>query len=234
MYPIFKFINLRKIVAIDLGVKNFVDSNNNRVDNKSKVEKRLIRRLKLVQRKLSRRKPNGSNYKKAKRLYQIIQERIANKRRDFLHKISRYYANRYDVIIVEDLGVKNMLKDKPLDTNKKNHTLHRNIQDSSFRRFIDMLKYKTKLVISVDPKNTTQECYKCGSIVKKELEDRIHYCPKCNIRIDRDLNSSLVHLKRGIQILLKKLPKELGEFTLGKILKIIGSMNQEASPFKAG
>ena len=61
-----------------------------------------------------------------------------------------------------------------------------------------MLMIYHDLKISVDPKNSTQECYKCGN-VKKELEDRIHECPNCNIKIDRDLNSSYVILKRGIK-----------------------------------
>lgn len=228
IYPIFKFIDPKKSVAIDLGVKHFiVDSNGNRVD-KPKPEKRLIRRLKLIQRKLSRRKPNSKNYQKAKKWYQVIHERIQRKRLDFLHKLSRDYANKYDIIFVERLNTKNMLEDKALNTNKQNNTLHRNIADSAFRRFVDMLKYKAKLLIQVDPKGTTQECYNCGTIVPKELKDRIHYCPKCNIKIDRDLNASLNILKRGLEYL----PMEHGEVTLGEITKA-WSMNQEASSVRA-
>ena len=85
LYPIFKFINLKKIVAIDLGIKHFIiDSNGDKVE-KPKPEKRLIRRLKLIQRKISRREPNGSNYNKAKRWYQILQERIQRKGLDLLN-----------------------------------------------------------------------------------------------------------------------------------------------------
>ena len=123
--------------------------------------------MKLIQRKISRRKKDGKNYNKAKRWYQIIHERIADKRKDFLHKISRIYANKYDIIFVEKLNARR-LEDKSLDT-KQNNTLHRNISDSAFRRFIDMLKCKAKLLIQVNPKNTSQECFSCGSIVEKSL-----------------------------------------------------------------
>ena len=63
-----------------------------------------------------------------------------NKRKDFLHKISKEYANRYE--IVERLNTKDMIKNKPLNTNKHNRGLHRHLADASFRMFIDMLRYK--------------------------------------------------------------------------------------------
>lgn len=248
VYPAFKFIDLRRIVAIDLGIKHFiVDSNNNRVE-RPRLGKRLIRRLRLIQRKLSRRKKDGSNYSKAKRMYQIIQERIERKRLDLLHKLSRVYADRYDVIVVERLNARRMLEYEPLNTDRQNSTLHRNIQDSAFRKFIDLLKYKAKLLIQVNPKNTTQECYRCGTIVLKELKDRVHESPNCNIRMDRDYNSALNILKRGLdrlQIeqyipihldldlnldLQLQLPREPGEVKPGEIK----SVNQEASPLKVG
>ncbi len=238
VYPEFniKFVDPRRIVGIDLGVKSFiVDSDNNRVD-RLKEKRRAIRRLELIQRKISRRNEGSNNYKKAKRWYQRIQERIANRRRDFLHKLSRYYTNRYDVIAVEDLNTRKMLENNPLNTNRKNRTLHKHIQELSFTIFINLLKYKAKLLVLVDPRNTTQECYKCGSIVPKTLDDRIHHCSYCNITIDRDQNSSYIVKKRGIDILQNMginviLPMEHGEVTP---VETSESMKQEAPSFKAG
>ncbi len=157
----------------------------------------------------------------------IIQERIHRKRLDFLHKLSKGYANKYD-IITEELNT--MLENKPSDTNKHNNTLHRNIQESAFK-FIDMLKYKAKLLIQVDPENTSQECYNCD-IAKKELKDRVHECPSCNIKIDRDYNSALNILKRGLERLQLSerytplnlnihLPMGHGEVTPRETLKLV-------------
>jgi len=102
--------------------------------------------------------------------------------------ISRSYVNNYDNICVEDLDVKS-LKEKGHSRAK-----HRHIHDASWSKFIFMLSYKAvsagRRLIKVDPRNTTQRCSACGSIVKKELSDRGHECPHCGFSCDRDYNAS--------------------------------------------
>ncbi len=94
-----------------------------------------------------------------------------------MYKISRYYANRYGIVFVEGLDVKNMLEGKSLS--KDNNTLYRNIANKAFNRFIQLLYYKTK-IIRIDPRNTTKECYRCGSIQNMDLED-IEYLNAVNV-----------------------------------------------------
>ena len=97
---------------------------------------------------------------------------FSNQRADFLHKLSRTYANGYDVICVEDLDVR-VLKENGRDKGK-----HRNIHDASWSKFMFMLSYKAqragRKLIYVDPRKTSQRCSCCGSVVKKELSDRSH------------------------------------------------------------
>ena len=81
------------------------------------------------------------------------------------------------------------------------HNLNKTILDASWDKFILMCSYKAeeagKKIIKVNPKNTTKMCSKCGAIVNKKLSDRIHNCPYCFLKIDRDLNASINILRRG-------------------------------------
>jgi putative transposase len=99
----------------------------------------------------------------------------------------------------------------------RNHKLSSSISDAAWNKFGEMLSYKAenagKLVVRVNPKNTTQRCSRCGGIVKKSLAVRIHKCPYCGLEIDRDYNFALDILKSG----LKKLPQGLRKFTPVKI-----------------
>ncbi|AFU57069.1 MAG: transposase [Nitrososphaera sp.] len=102
---------------------------------------------------------------------------------DFLHKISRYYADRYDIIVLflERLCTPNLVR---------NHRVAKHILDSGWRTFKQSLKYKAKMVLEVNPKNTSIDCSKCGNKVPKTLAVKTHRCDRCHIAIDRDYNAS--------------------------------------------
>jgi len=107
-------IDFRKSAGIDVGIKNYAyDSDDNATPNPENIKK-MLKPLIRAQRKVSRRVKGSNNYKKAKRWYQIVHERIANRRRDFLHKLSTYYANKYDVVFMERLRINNMVKNHKL------------------------------------------------------------------------------------------------------------------------
>jgi putative transposase len=133
-----------------------------------------------------------------------LHERVTNQRDDFLHKLSRYYVNRYDLIAIEDLNIRGMLR---------NHKLSSSISDVAWSKFAEMLAYKAenagKLIVRVDPRNTTQRCSRCGGLVKKSLAVRTHRYPYCGLELDRDYNSAIDILKLG----LEKIPQGLREFT---------------------
>lgn len=197
---VFKFIDPDKSVGIDVGVTKFAhDSDNHEIENPLFL-KEMFKPLKRVQRKVSRRINGSNNHVKAKSWVARLHARIARKRRDFLHKTSSYYANRYDIIFLERLRTLNMVK---------NHRLSGNILDSGWRTFKIMLDYKAKMVIEVDPEHTSINCSRCDEPVPKTLAIRTHRCHKCGLIIDRDYNASLNIKQKG----LKNLPKGLGKVT---------------------
>ncbi|MBI2671475.1 IS200/IS605 family element transposase accessory protein TnpB [Candidatus Woesearchaeota archaeon] len=183
-----KLVNSKQ-VGIDLGLTNYVyDSDNNHFDN-PKYLNNSLNKLKKLQRKLSRKQKGSNNRNKQRLKVTKLHETIENQRNDFLHKLSRYYINNYNLIAVENLQIQNMIK---------NRFLSRSISDSSWAKFIKMLEYKAESagiqVIKVNPRGTTQKCSNCNTIVKKSLKDREHICP-CGLHIHRDYNSALKVLK---------------------------------------
>ena len=197
-------INPNKVIGIDLGINHFlVTSKNEYIDN-PKYLKQSLEKLAHQQQLLSRKTKGSNNRSKQKFQVAKVYERISNQRKDFLHKLSTSLINSYDCIIAEDLNINSMLQG-----NKYQTTLHRSISDASWGQFTGMLSYKAeeagKHLILVNPRNTSQTCSNCGLKVEKKLWDRIHNCPKCQISLDRDYNSSLY---------IEKIGKELPEFKL--------------------
>jgi len=191
--------NINKI-GIDLGLDNFVyDSDGNKTNHPRCLNKSL-NKLAKEQRKLSRKKKGSKNKTKQRIKLARTHEKIVNQRDDFLHKLSRYYANSYGFIAIENLNIKNMVR---------NHHLAKSITDASWSRFIQILEYKAESagiqVMKVDAKNTTQKCSQCGNTVKKSLAVRIHKC-SCGFVADRDYNSAINIIKRA-------LGQELPEYT---------------------
>ncbi|MDE1727925.1 MAG: transposase [Thaumarchaeota archaeon] len=209
-------INFKKAVGIDVGIKNFAYDSDGFVAPNPLNLKKLLKPLVRMQKKMARRKYGSNNYLKAKKWYQIMHERIANRRKDFHHKLSTIYTRKYDVIVVEKLNLIGMVK---------NHRLARNILDSGWNGFLQKLEYKTKMLIKVDPRNTSVECSECKTKVPKTLAIRIHSCPQYGLEIDRDHNAS-------INILHKVIPSERRESTPVEIST--RSMTQESRVFRHG
>ncbi len=210
-------INLAKSVGIDVGIKNFAyDSDGYQTPNPMNLQK-MLKPLRRIQRKISRRQKGSNNRKKAVKWYQAIHEKIKNKRRDFLHKLSTQYAKKYNVVFVERLAKLNMVQ---------NHSLARSILDSGWGTFGMMLDYKTVLV-EVPARNTTVDCSRCGHAVPKSLAVRTHKCDACGLVLDRDHNAAINILKKGLEIFC--LPWEPREVTPAEIL--VGSGKQEATGF---
>jgi putative transposase len=207
-------IDFGKSVGIDVGIKNFTyDSLGSATPNPLNLKK-LLKPLAKIQKKVARRQKGSSNRAKSVRWYQLIHERIANRRKDFLHKLSRRYAENHDVAFVEKLAKLNMVKNK---------RFARNVMDSGWGIFCNMLDYKCKMLVEVPAKNTSVDCSRCGSIVPKSIAVRIHSCNVCGLILDRDHNASINILKKGLEIFgmgsgydsrIYELPQELREVTL--------------------
>ena len=180
-------------VGIDVGIKDFAVLSNGEAYKNPKHLRKSEKRLAKLQRDLSRKQIGSSNRNKARIKVAKLHEKIANQRMDFLHKKSTEIIRKNQAIIIEDLKVKNLMK---------NHNLAKSIAEVSWSRFREMLDYKSRwygreLIIAPPDYPSSQLCSDCGnrSSQTKDLACRIYVCPECGLEIDRDYNASLNLLK---------------------------------------
>lgn len=150
-------------------------------------------KLAKAQRQLSRRTLRSHRWRKQRQVVARQQERIANQRRDFLHKLSCNLTDRYSLIAVEDLPIRNMV----------HTTMAQSIHDAAWGMFRGMLAYKVEntdsQLIAVRPHGTSQQCSRCGRLVPKDLSVRRHQCPACGLTLDRDVNAARNVLARALE-----------------------------------
>lgn len=197
-------VRVEKMVGVDVGItKLAILSNGEFFENKRHIQKQE-KRLKRLDRRLSRKKKGSKNKAKARLLRARAYRKLARQRHDYIHKISRNLVTDYDLIAFEDLHIKNMMK---------NHYLAKSIGDSSWGNLTRFVSYKVeetgKTLVLVDPRHTSQMCSQCGVVVWKSLSVRTHKCPQCGFKSDRDHNASLNILHRA----LNDIGQELSEFT---------------------
>ncbi len=183
-------------VGIDVGIQHFcVDSDGTAFENPKFIDKTL-EKIRKVQKQLSRKQRGSRRWMKTRVRLAKLYEKLNNQRNDFLHKLSRYYVNNYDTIVVEDLNIQKMVKNGI-------SSLNRHIHDSSWCRFLSLLAYKAeragRRVVKVNPKNTSKKCARCGHTLENlTLKDRHFTCPNCGWEADRDYNASLNILNVGL------------------------------------
>jgi putative transposase len=189
------------VVGLDMGIRYLVaDSDGHTVSN-PKHAKKSARKLGHAQKRLARCRKGSNRRKKARHIVARHHERIANQRKDTLHKTSRYYVDRYQTIMIEDLHPANMIR---------NHCLAFALADASWGIFRHYLESKAesagRRVIAVAPHYTSQKCSQCGEYVQKSLSVRTHVCPFCGYIADRDENAARNILQRGLQVLARTGP----------------------------
>lgn len=182
-----------KTTGIDVGIKKFAVLSNGEAIENPKFLRKEEKKLKKAQRRLSKRKKSSKNWVKQLRKVQKIHTKVANQRKDFLHKQSYRISNEYSIVCVEDLNIRNMVK---------NRKLAKSIQDAGWGMFRSFLSYKCEknggLLVKVKPHYTSQDCSGCGERVKKSLSVRTHVCKKCGTVLDRDHNAALNIEKAGL------------------------------------
>ena len=178
-------------IGLDVGIKEFyTDSNGDTVSN-PKYLRKSEKRLKRLQRRLSKCKKGSKNRKKFQKKLAKQHLKVSRQRKDFVVKTARALCQSNDLIVIEDLKVTNM---------GKNHKLAKSISDASWSMFRTWLEYFGKVfnreIIAVKPHFTSQNCSSCGEIVKKSLSVRTHVC-SCGCVLDRDHNAAINILNRA-------------------------------------
>jgi len=202
-------------VGIDMGISKRLTTSDGKTIEKREIDRKELIRL---QRSVSRKKKGSNNRRKAVSLLAKEWQRLTDRERDYLHRLTSEIVKMYDFIAVEKLKTKNMLR---------NRNLAKSIAEQAWGKTLTLLNEKAESagvkMVEVDPGGTSQECSNCGATVKKNLSVRTHKC-SCGLVMDRDLNAAINILHRGLTI------------AGGNVTRMAGRMREklEVAPVRPG
>jgi putative transposase len=182
-------------IGIDMGLRWLLALSDGTIIENPRWYQQALKRLRIMQRKLSRQKTGGYRWRKT--CFQIakLHHKIANQRRDFWHQWTGWLVKTYDLIAIENLSLSFMIH---------NQHLAQSVHDAGLAEFRDMLMYKAEeagtQIIAVNPVNTSQQCSGCGIVVEKGLSVRVHRCDQCALVLDRDVNAARNILALGLSV----------------------------------
>lgn len=209
-------------VGIDLGIKTYLVSSDGKEFDNPKFLRKAQSKLKYVQRKYSKYKGKRTKQKLA-----ILHEKVANQRKDFLHKTSSELIKNHDSLAIEDLNVKGMLA---------NHKFAQSISDAGWSSFITMLEYKAdwygKNILKIGRFEPSSKLHaNCGYINKElTLSDREWTCPKCSEVVLRDVNAAINIKSFALRNILSGTDRK----NQGKLPTLVGALTLEAQPIASG
>jgi len=192
--PVQPFAPTGQETGIDVGLKVFLITADGEIVENPRHYRKAEKQLAKAQRCVSRRKKGSHRRKKAVALLKRKHQTIQRQRRDFQHKTALALLRQYDTIYLEDLLVRNMVR---------NPHLAKSISDASWGQFRTILEakavYAGRRVVAVPAMYTIQDCSDCGERVLKSMSVRTHVCPSCGLVLDRDENAALNILALGKQ-----------------------------------
>lgn len=182
-------------IGVDIGLEKFLATSDGVRVPPPKFFKSLQSRLKVLQRRLSRKKKRSKNYEKARIKVALAHHQIDNTRKDFHFKQAHALCDAGDMVFMEDLDYTVMAKG----------IFGKHMLDGGFGQFRTIVKYvcwkRDKFFGLVNARGTSQECPECEAVVKKDLSVRVHSCQQCGFTTDRDVASGLVIRNRGIKLI---------------------------------
>jgi len=220
-----------RVVAFDVGIEKLLTTSDGYYFPNLKPYERALKRIKRLHKALSRKKLLSSNWFKAKLRLARAYEYLENFRKDLYMKLGKYFAEHYDVVITEDIKVKQLI-------GKSTRKLRMRLMDVGFHTLKEVIKHQVekygKEFRLVDPALNSKKCARCGYVNEDlTLEDRIFICPRCDWIADRDHNSTLNMLRKaGWEPPLE--PVELRPLPVANSYGQGGAMKQETPPYRVG
>ncbi|NEO78446.1 transposase [Moorena sp. SIO4G3] len=184
--------SVKTAVGIDVGLEKFLTTSDGEAVSIPKFYRKAQDKLAQAQKVMSRRVKGTKNWKKAKHKVALLHLHLTRCRKEFHYQVAHWLCNKYDLIAHEDLNIKGLARTK----------LAKSIHDAAWGAFLEILQAvavkRGLLVEEVNPRGTSIECFNCGSRVEKSLSERVHCCSSCQVKIDRDWNSGINILNRGL------------------------------------
>ena len=186
-------VEIQSVVGVDVGLQSFLTTSDGEKAENPRHLRRAEKKLKRKQCRVSKRNKGSNRRKKLVHELALQHERVVNQRKDFHGKTAHQLYSRYNAVVVEDLQIRNMVK---------NHHLAKSISDAAWGNFILTLGTCAKAenaglhLLKVPPHGTSQICSSCGEKVKKSLAVRVHRCDSCGLVLDRDHNAAINILQR--------------------------------------
>lgn len=189
-----------KAIGVDVGLQTFATLSTGEKIANPRFFKHEQKALATAQRRMEKFAKGTPERAKRRLIVSRIHTRIANKRSNFAHQVSRQLVNTYGVIVFEKLAVTDMMANQ---TKVFGNKLNKSIADVAWSQLAQFTAYKAeyagRLFLQVDPRNTSKMCSRCRALVPKDLSVRIHDCPHCGLKLDRDHNAAINILALGLQ-----------------------------------
>jgi transposase len=230
-YEFPKLPSTGKVVAIDVGVEKLLTTSNGEYVPNQRPYEKALNKMKKLHKALSRKKFLSHNWFEAKIKLARAYEYLKNLRKDMYMKLGKWFAEHYDVVIMEDIQVKQLVE-------KSERKLRMRLHDVAFHELRSIMEYQLrkygKKLILVNPAFSSMTCARCGYFKKDlTLADRVFVCPRCGWVADRDYNASL-NILRNAGWEPPLVPVELRPLPVAKSYGQGGAVKQEAPPFRAG